>query len=222
MLPLSFSVYLLVRVCKKKNLFPHFPTLFTQIKRLLKSLVMVTAVLQMISLNTDQMWHLSVLTLFLKLISRPSLLTPKSKPLLKSLEYFFLYNWILINVSELLSRSVSVLANETSVVNVEATWHRSNLPQESSSDELFLYSTEDKTCRPTKQTQYLTVLTSLCPFPSVLCSLASFLSSDNADFGYSKENVQECMFFSLPFSRQAPKSVPHGTNAVVNGLRVKV
>lgn len=75
----------------------------------------------MISLNTDQMWHLSVLTLFLKLISRPSLLTPKSKPLLKSLEYFFLYNWILINVSELLSRSVSVLANETSVVNVEAT-----------------------------------------------------------------------------------------------------
>lgn len=222
MLPLSFSVYLLVRVCKKKNLFPHFPTLFTQIKRLLKSLVMVTAVLQMISLNTDQMWHLSVLTLFLKLISRPSLLTPKSKPLLKSLEYFFLYNWILINVSELLSRSVSVLANETSVVNVEATWHRSNLPQESSSDQLFLYSTEDKTCRPTKQTQYLTVLTSLCPFPSVLCSLASFLSSDNADFGYSKENVQECMFFSLPFSRQAPKSVPYGTNAVVNGLRVKV
>lgn len=91
MLPLSFSVYLLVRVCKKKkNLFPHFPTLFTQIKRLLKSLVMVTAVLQMISLNTDQMWHLSVLTLFLKLISRPSLLTPKSKPLLKSLEYFFI------------------------------------------------------------------------------------------------------------------------------------
>lgn len=75
----------------------------------------------MISLNTDQMWHLSVLTLFLKLISRPSLLTPKSKPLLKSLEYFFLYNWILINVSELLSRSVSVLANETSVANVEAT-----------------------------------------------------------------------------------------------------
>lgn len=75
----------------------------------------------MISLNTDQMWHLSVLTLFLKLISRPSLLTPKSKPLLKSLEYFFLYNWILINVSELLSRSVSVLANETSVTNVEAT-----------------------------------------------------------------------------------------------------
>lgn len=74
----------------------------------------------MISLNTDQMWHLSVLTLFLKLISRPSLLTPKSKPLLKSLEYF-LYNWILINVSELLSRSVSVLANETSVANVEAT-----------------------------------------------------------------------------------------------------
>lgn len=74
----------------------------------------------MISLNTDQMWHLSVLTLFLKLISRPSLLTPKSKPLLKSLEYFF-YNWILINVSELLSRRVSVLANETSVANVEAT-----------------------------------------------------------------------------------------------------
>lgn len=37
-----------------------------------------------------QMWHLSVLTLFLKLISRPSLLTPKSKPLLKSLEYYFL------------------------------------------------------------------------------------------------------------------------------------
>lgn len=175
----------------------------------------------MISLNTDQMWHLSVLTLFLKLISRPSLLTPKSKPLLKSLEYFF-YNWILINVSELLSRRVSVLANETSVANVEATWHRSNLPQENSSDQLFLYSTEDKTCRPTKQTQYLTVLTSLCPFPSVLCSLASFLSSDNADFGYSKENVQECMFFSLPFSRQAPKSVPYGTNAVVNGLRVKV
>lgn len=146
----------------------------------------------------------------------------KVKTTFKVFRVFFLYNWILINVSELLSRSVSVLANETSVANVEATWHRSNLPQESSSDQLFLYSTEDKTCRPTKQTQYLTVLTSLCPFPSVLCSLASFLSSDNADFGYSKENVQECMFFSLPFSRQAPKSVPYGTNAVVNGLRVKV
>lgn len=38
MLPLSFSVYLLVRLCKKK----HFTTLFIQIKRLLKSLVMVT------------------------------------------------------------------------------------------------------------------------------------------------------------------------------------
>lgn len=145
----------------------------------------------------------------------------KVKTTFKVFRVFF-YNWILINVSELLSRRVGVLANETSVANVEATWHRSNLPQESSSDQLFLYSTEDKTCRSTKQTQYLTVLTSLCPFPSVLRSLASFLSSDNADFGYSKENVQECMFFSLLFSQQARKSVPYGTNAVVNGLRVKV
>lgn len=44
----------------------------------------------------------------------------KVKTTFKVFRVFFLYNWILINVSELLSRSVSVLANETSVANVEA------------------------------------------------------------------------------------------------------
>lgn len=45
----------------------------------------------------------------------------KVKTTFKVFRVFFLYNWILINVSELLSRSVSVLANETSVANAEAT-----------------------------------------------------------------------------------------------------
>lgn len=171
-------------------MIPHFATLFTQIKRLLKSLLVVAfSRLPMISLNTDQMWHLSVLKLFLKLISRPSLLTPKSKPLLKSLGLF--YNWRLINISDILSSRVWELPNETSVANVEATWHRRNPPQESSSDQLFLYSAEDKTCRPTEQIQRLTDLTSLCLYSSVFWFSPPPLPSLSrlADVGYSKVKV---------------------------------
>lgn len=144
---LPLSIYLFAELNRNFSLcLTTKQVLFHQIIRLLKSPLVVTfstlPLILWIQIRLEFQW----IDIFLGVNQWTKPSDSKAKTNFKDFTLFW-NNWILRNVSILLSRVISVLPREASGAdtNTEASCSRR------STDQLFLHSTEDKTCRDTKQ-----------------------------------------------------------------------